>query len=427
MRRTWTWTWTVVLLCIGASCDRAKPQPIASSNPPSSAIPRAPADAAAKTAAPSDAPPAPAPKPPDPIASLFRVAYSPSETLPDKMRRRIRAALKDKSRAPIALHHIIDIPLPDGSREVFAIYEYGTYEDCLAKYPNRQIGRENCVGELAQIGDMEKSEAAHELRLKPVRLNRDCLAVGAVHAVFARPVPGTPPDTGGSLSVTSTPFTEAECHIDRYDRVLVADIDGDHALELYVDFTSFHDKIDTIRDIFPSIPQLESSWKRHLYILSGTDISSTELEAAIGGIEGVGELAHEELVALRDVDGDGHLDVVRTELSYCHGTYHHGIGEPCENLETRNRTVHVYDPSNDTYKEGVPLENVVAARAAAAEQAAPKSVEPTEPTAAAPTEPTTAAPTEPAVPTTPTPATTPANAVHATTAQPTTAGSATHP
>jgi len=374
MRETWTKAVVVLGIVIGAvgthGCDRGKPRPppgpdLGSAAPAPTSTPRD----AASVAIVAEADAAPPPPRPDPIATAVKVAYAPSESLPDKLRKRIAVALKDKSRAPIALHHVIDIVLPDGGREVFALYEYGTYEDCLAEYPDRKTGRDHCVGERVLVWD--SGAPGDKVRYKNVRINRDCLALGAVHAVFPPPPPNATADSYPAPQVISAPFSELRCHLVGIQRVLAADLDGDHQLELYVDITSASEQLGSVRDMgMSSLPVRRTAWQRRLYILSGPYIPRYKLAVELGEITGWGELVPEELVALRDVDGDGHLDVVRTELAYCHGTASGGIGEPCEPVENRRQDVNFYDPDADTYKDGISMFELEKARQAKAEAAA---------------------------------------------------------
>jgi hypothetical protein len=199
-----------LLVGVGFGCESSKkPAPVP--GPEKAPVAAKPAEHGSAAVGPVGVKPAaPAPKqvealpaPPDPIAALFPVKYMPSETLPDQMRRRIRFRLRDKSQAAIALHHIIDISKPDGSREVFALYGYSFYEDCLHGYATRKEGREHC---LAEGGTMP--------------INRAGAALGAVRALFGPPDATTPADTGGSLSIWSMAFEDELCDVDQYHHSL---------------------------------------------------------------------------------------------------------------------------------------------------------------------------------------------------------------
>lgn len=267
------------------------------------------------------------PAPPDPIAALFPVKYTPSETLPDKMRRRIRFRLRDKSQAAIALHDIIDIPKPDGSREVFALYEYSVYEDCVHGYATRKEGREHCLAEMGTIP-----------------IGRDGVAMGAVRAHFGPPDATTPADAGGELTVWSMAFKDGLCFAYPYHHLFVADVDGDDKLEMYVDITTacYQVHVGEARSPLPG----ES--RRHLYVFSGdTADTSLSLELVIQHFDG-GYRAwplDEELIALLDINHDGHLDVIQTKPCFKEGGR-----EPCD-WEPREKVAYVYDVDDDMWRE----------------------------------------------------------------------------
>ncbi len=331
--------------------------------------------AVARTPVVAPAPPSP---PPDPIASRVAQVYAPGESLPEPLRKRLRAVLKDRSRSPIALHHVIDLPRPDGSHEVFALYEYAVYEDCVARYPDRETGREHCAGHFERVFDhVDTINDKEVVRYRKAPINRDCLALGAVHAVLGPP--GTRP-ADALVELTATDLPDLRCHPVAYQRVAAADVDGDHQLELYIDVTTMDDWVGSFRDSFGTVSALRSDWDRRLFILAGTDVRNAELAVRVDQVRGHGDLVPEELVELRDVDGDGHLDVIVTEMRYMHSASD-GIGEPLE-LEGRNRTVYRYDPGPgmDVYREGIPLhqldgvlETERQAREAAAANPAPEA------------------------------------------------------
>ena len=268
------------------------------------------------------------PAPPDPIAALFPVKYTPSETLPDKMRRRIRFRLRDKSQAAIALHHIIDIPKPDGSREVFALYEYSVYEDCVHGYATRKEGREHCLPEPGTIP-----------------INRAGVALGAVRALFGPPDATTPADTGGSLTIWSMAFKDGLCDVDQYNHLFVADVDNDDKLEMYADITTqcYQVHIGEARSPLP----WES--RRHLYVFPG-DTADTALALELvnqnnDGGSYSGRPLVEELIALLDINRDGHLDLIQTKPCFKEGSR-----EPCD-WEPREKVAYVYDVDDDMWRE----------------------------------------------------------------------------
>jgi len=388
-----TWVSVILLLGVGlgGGCSRKKAEPAPSSAPAMSAeahdktgkdaggamdaVPTASGamDTGPTAAAPEPGPTEPLKHPPGervPIESLFEVMYTPDEALPEQLRRRIRFRLKDKSRAPIALHHIIDIPKPDGSREVFALYESSVYEDCVQGYANRKEGREHCLGEFVDVFDGEREPTAEEkrrddgryrYRTKQIRLNRDCVALGAVRAVFGPPGPGETAETGGSLAITSIAFTDALCKVDSYNRLLVADIDGDQKLELYVDITTAREELGEVRGPGMSIlPKAMYNSHRHLYILSGNNIANAELSIDLDNTTPPSNPVPPELIEFRDVDRDGHLDVIETKPCY----WMPGPGEfvPCESapeamhFSGNKRIAYLYDVEQDAYKEGVAME-----------------------------------------------------------------------
>ncbi len=378
MRSTWVGLALLVGFGVSGGACRKKSEPAPSPAPAPAMIADAHDQTGKDAGAVRDAGPTTPPPKIDPIASLFQVTYTPGETLPDKLRRRIRNQLKDKSPAPIALHHIIDIPKPDGGREVFALYEYSAYEDCMHGYADRKEGRDHCLGELVSVydgpGDQTEEQQRRNgkrYRYKQIRLNRACVALGAVRAVFGPPGPGETVDTGGSLAITSFAFTDALCEVRSYNHVLVADVDGDKKLEMYVDITTAKEELGDVRGPqADSVPAKKYNSRRYLYVLSGDDVSNAELALDLGSHTAVIDLAPEELVELRDLDHDGHLDVIQTKLCFM---FPMGAidGAPCDDSEPREKIAHVYDAEKDAYKEGVAMEAPGQAGAEAAPSPAP--------------------------------------------------------
>jgi len=265
----------------------------------------------------------------DPIESLFPKRHAVSDTLSDKMRRRIRFRLNDVAKVPIALHDIIPIPNPDGSLEVFALYEYSAYEQCVLGYATRTEGREHCLDAPAYYNDEGK----------PVRLNRDCKVFGAVYARFAAPNEGTAPETGGELTVSSIPLPKSECEILKIHHMFVDDVDGDGKQELYLDLA-------TARELPPEFRgsggPLHS--KRYLYVLSAESALEIQLSLLLSEIITKNEPNPEPLILLFDLDHDGHLDVVQIAACW-EGVYSR---EPCP-MDVRTRTQYLYDQKLDQW------------------------------------------------------------------------------
>jgi hypothetical protein len=97
------------------------------------------------------------------IAAAFPDRLLPAEKFSEKMAKRIRYKLRDVTKAPIALRHFIQAPNPDGSLDVFAIYEYGELEGCVRGYPTRKEGRVACLAKLSKTHRAE----AHAARWRP--------------------------------------------------------------------------------------------------------------------------------------------------------------------------------------------------------------------------------------------------------------------
>ncbi|TMQ17874.1 MAG: tetratricopeptide repeat protein [Deltaproteobacteria bacterium] len=338
MRVTWKGVLVVFVVAagLGLGCDSGKkPASAPGASPAPAKVAETRGGAARDAGAATDA----GPQSSDPLASRFRPVYLPGETVPDALRQRIRSALKDKSRAPVALHHVIDVPRPDGGREVFALYEYSVHEDCMARWPDRKVGREHCQGKLASVFDGEESQTdedisrnGHRYRYKQIRLNENCVALGVVRAVFGPPGPGGSAETGGALAISSRALSELRCTVRSYDHVLVADVDGDGKLELYLELATEKEDAREVRGLMSRAVDA----RRSVYLLSGDDVARTELsfhDVEVATVE------------LRDLDRDGHLDMIQT-------TFCISDSGPC-GPPSGEQLVHVYDAAKDAYRPAV--------------------------------------------------------------------------
>lgn len=275
----------------------------------------------------------------EPIEELFPVRYERNETLPDKMQRRIRFQLRTVAKAPIALRDIIHVPHEDGSAEMFALYEYSAYEECVRGYPTRQEARAACLGD--GIGNNR------------LRLNRGCVVLGVVYATFASPGPKDPSDAGGALTVASAPLPGTLCIMGEHKHTFVADVDQDGALELYADFTTGERWGGEIRSPGAE-PTYYANEQREVVIFSGGKRAGPPLmlryseEHMYAG----NSAPQDDLIMLHDLDGDGHLDLIAIE--------------PCSDAqqcdpEHRERTIYLYDRKLDRWVKGVPPEGAAAA------------------------------------------------------------------
>lgn len=350
-----TWVSVVLLVCIGG-CDSSKKTAAPASGSAGARVAEAHGETGKDAGVARDAGPTAAPAKRDPIASLFRVVYTPGTTLPDKLREQITFRLKDKSPAPIALHHIIDIPRPDGGREVFALYEYSVYEDCVGRHADKKDQRERCRGHSVRVFDDEDPRTEEQItrdgrryRYKQIQLNQNCLARGVVRAVFPPSGPGEGNDPGGSLAISALGLTSALCEVRSYNHVFVADVDGDDQLEMYVDLATAKEAVMDVRGPHGSpVPSKVEDTRRDLYILSGADVSKIELSLDLGGNLTPPDFDPEDLVELRDIDRDGHLDVIQTRFCYTGG----GTGMPAPCDPPTERIAYVYDGAKDAYKAG---------------------------------------------------------------------------
>lgn len=353
-------------LLLGCDSSRKKPTPEPAKAVEASA-PARDAGAARDGGASGDAGLAPAPAP-DPIAAGLERVHRPGETLPDPMRRRIRSRLQASSKVPIALHHIIDVPRPDGGREVFALWESSVYEQCLTEWRTPDERREHCLGQLANVVDHTldwNGGPGPKYAHKDIRLNQHCVTLGAVHAVFGPAGPKDPADTGGALEVTSLALPDLRCVVRRYHRVLVADLDGDKQLEMYLDLTTANEQVGEVRGDFTDSKTVKQyATAERMYILSG-DVTAIQVALDLGegtfqaddSANGVDGPPDAESIALIDADRDGHRDVLEIKPCFKDMLPIGAPGPPPCDVEPHETVVHRYDPAADRYLDGAPGRN----------------------------------------------------------------------
>jgi len=340
----------LAVTALGAGCSGKKSEPSPGREAPPATTSQAPVarDAGAPVADLTDAAPATAVAPPDPIASLFRRRYTPDDSLSERMRRRIRYHLRDKTKAPIALHHITYVPQAGSGGDVFAIYEYSVYEDCVLGYADRKEGRESCTRESVAISDRSRREvnAIGQERYadEQVQLNKDCVARGLVRAHFEPPGPDVPADAGGAVTVWSAKL-DGLCEVHNYKHLFVADLDGDERLEMYLDLTTSEENLHTEPGIRsePEFTSIGHRFERHLYLFAGDDSNGFALSAEIGEAMD-SDLLSEELVELRDLNHDRRLDVIQRELCFSW----EASDQSC-NGRPRRKTEYLYDAQTDTW------------------------------------------------------------------------------
>lgn len=334
----------------GCSSKQPEPPPSQAAAPPSEQrIPAGSSSRAAPDAAPRAAGAEPS-KPPDPLAMRFPERYLPGKGLPDGMQRRIRYHLRDRTRAQIALDPIIDVPRPDGGRDVFAIYSYSRYEDCMSRYATRKEGRERCADEQGEPKRRVYSsgmESDHG-RTEAVLVN-ECVALGAVRASFAPPGRESAGDLGGALTVSSIALPKTLCAVKSYPHLFVADVDGDKKLEMYIDIattrvlelqTRHPDDYSVQRDLF-----IWDGGSSHDAALQLVFVDSTNPNPNLMSVA-----AEQELVELRDFDGDGHLDLIHLELIWPSGS----DSEARLLAERQPQAVYLYDRVSDTWRATKP-------------------------------------------------------------------------
>jgi hypothetical protein len=271
-------------------------------------------------------------------AAPFEKVLPSNSPLTDKADRRIRFRLRDRVKAPIVLRDVIQVDWDDGSMDVFSLYEYSQYEECVRGYSTRKEGRDQCL--------------SRELDYERQRLNADCVGLGAVHAAFAPPKPGTPVESGGALTVWSMPLDTGLCVAEEVS-TFAADIDGDDKLEMVIDITSARTN-EVLRGSY------EHQYRRTFYVFPGDDNPDGARQLLLGnwleGPTGAGRVPEEELVEFRDVDGDSRLDLIQTALfdaENCDADKGwrepaEGASDPCV-WEHRGKTIFRYDAANDRY------------------------------------------------------------------------------
>jgi hypothetical protein len=282
------------------------------------------------------------------LEAVFPDRHLPVQEFSEKIAKRIRYKLRGVAKAPIALRSFIQVPNADGTTEVFALYEYSAYEECVRGYPTRKEGRPRCMTDKKDL---------------------ECVKLGAVRAHFGVPKAGATLETGGALTVWSMAMSSAECTVSE-ERVFVDDLDRDGKLEMAIDVT-----MATQTPGFRS-PDLHEG-DRDFVIFTGTD-DGIDLELDLDSWRLWGSATPEaELSAtieMRDVNGDGRLDVVQTDSPGCAAELYDEYGgrrEPQEGQrcvdQPRLRTVHLYEPRRDAWSSSDELSGMT--RPAAAEDA----------------------------------------------------------
>jgi hypothetical protein len=347
----------LAIAVLGAGCSGKKSErsprtevaqaPIQQDSAGDAGAPKPPVDAAPVGAAAA----APGAARVDPIASRFRRHYLPDESLAERMRRRIRYQLRGQTKAPIALPQIIRIPQANGASDVFAVYQYSVYEDCVLGAGDRAEARKKCGNPPPDVLDEDRFALdpynGRNRSVEPEDLNRACVTLGVVRAHFEPPAPGVPDDAGGTLTIQSRKLAETLCEVYRYDHFFVADLDGDERPELYIDITTAQETVYEFEP--PRSGQFYRSvahhFEQHLYVYDGDDADGMALSIALGGWEH-GKMDHDELIELRDVNQDRRLDIIQKDIcisvSLSKGT------ELCDG-KPRRQAVYRYDAEKDEW------------------------------------------------------------------------------
>jgi hypothetical protein len=292
------------------------------------------------------------------LTDAFPERRLPGEKLSDKMIKRIRYKLRDVTKAPIALRHFIQVPNPDGSLEVFAIYEYGELESCLRGYATRKEGREPCRRQVSST---------------------ECVKLGAVRSHFGAPKAGASMDTSGTLTVWSMAFENTNCSSDK-EIAFVDDVDRDGKLEMLIDLTTSY---TAGGDRSP----YEHGYLRTLYVFPGAEGSEPfdlNVDSTVGSY---GAFPPEFLgsdVAMGDFNRDGHMDFLHDLGPQCpelddefadRGEEWDAKEEACKR-KPRPQAVYLYDLKSDQWEESTELsEAMTAAVAKAAEAEAAEAAE----------------------------------------------------
>jgi hypothetical protein len=278
-------------------------------------------------------------------ATVFPDRLTPDDALPEKMAKRIRYKLREVAKAPIALRGFIRSPNPDGSLEVFAIYEYSAYEDCVRSYATRKEGREQCRQHLSNGG---------------------CVGLGAVRAHFGKPKAGATFETSGSLAVSSMAFADTLCTVSS-EVAFVDDVDRDGKLEMVIDeMTTYYVSGDRSPD--------EYSYKRQLFIFPGTD-GTGDFERVLDSWMAMTSRERSPSIEVQvqwpDLNRDGHPDLLVSEVPDCANDLMEGWTQSeekeaeCEK-QPRKQTAYLFDKGSDEWNESAEMS---AAKTAAAERA----------------------------------------------------------
>jgi hypothetical protein len=107
------------------------------------------------------------------LEQLFPARAQPADApVGEKLQRRIRFALRSVAKAPIALRDLISVPREDGGAEIFGLYQYSAYEECVRGHPSREEARTKCLGTRDDWDNL-------------LRNNRACMRYGLLYARLA--------------------------------------------------------------------------------------------------------------------------------------------------------------------------------------------------------------------------------------------------
>lgn len=289
----------------------------------------------------------------DAMAVLFPKRHIRSADVTDKAQRRIRYQLREVARAPIALRDLIRVPRPDGGMEVYAIYEYSVYEDCVKSARSRQEGRDKCLEApvsvvIGENPDHDEAESGSQRYLyKDVRLGRECRKYGVVHATFSQAPAGQDPGEAGALRVLSLPLPEIDCELKTLAQYFVDDVDGDRRAELYLEVTSERPSVTQQRGSYADNYDVQTVTLQRNVLVIKTTGEALEVQGKISGPD----------VTLRELNRDGHLDLVI--IGECLMNLAEGVEFATEvecRTEMRERIWYLYDREVDRWVlHGEPL------------------------------------------------------------------------
>lgn len=267
-----------------------------------------------------------------PLEDQFPDRMEPGAAITDKMQRRIRFALRSVAKAPIAVRDIIAIPQEGGGMQVFGLYEYSVYEECVRGYATRAEGRDVCLD-------------ADDQR---VRNNRSCVHLGVWHARFSTASDGS--EDGGRVVVSQEPLSRAGCVVKQLDHYFVVDIDRDGELELFASLAT-EEKWSRDSSAAGSGLTYYTRGKSNVFIYSADATAAHFAFTAVSYEDKMGDMApprHEsyEPVDLVDLDGDERLDIVRFEP--CYNGNHTKSETPCTWPDLA-RTVYLYERTQDRW------------------------------------------------------------------------------